>query len=309
MSATNHQSLLGLNICSPLHLASDAIRQALSSVNPALSPDTFRATIDAMRGFQVNNADSVLVTPDIVYGPDVRQKFNWYEPTKQPDFVPSKVLLFVHGGGFVGGDKREPDSPLYDNIGRWAAAHGMYAATINYRLAPQHPWPAGAEDVRLAVQAVAARVRSLIGTPAKVVAMGHSGGAVHVAGAVTLREPPPEVIGCVLLSGIYDNTIGKPNPAYFGERPELYSSQSSLPGLALSDIPLFLAVSELEPIRMHVEAISVMKARLDNEKTLPQFVVLDGNNHYSSVLLLNSVVDLLGPRLLEFFARIDSCCT
>jgi acetyl esterase/lipase len=37
---------------------------------------------------------------------------------------PAPVFLFVHGGGFVGGDKHVPGTPMYDHIGAWAVRHG-----------------------------------------------------------------------------------------------------------------------------------------------------------------------------------------
>ena len=54
------------------------------------------------------------------------------------------VLVFVHGGGFTGGNKSTPGSPFYDNVPLWAARNGLVGVNITYRLAPQHPWPAGA---------------------------------------------------------------------------------------------------------------------------------------------------------------------
>jgi hypothetical protein len=97
--------------------------------------------------------------------------------------------------------------------------------------------------------------------------------------------------------------VGKPNPAYFGERPELHEAQSTLTALSASGLPLFLIVAENDLAGMHRHAVAVLKGRMDHERPLPQFLVLDGNNHFSPVLLLNSTVDSLGPRLLEFIGR------
>jgi hypothetical protein len=56
---------------------------------------------------------------------------------------PLPVLVFVHGGGFVGGSKGGPGQALHDNIGRFAVEHGLIGATINYRFAPEFKFPSG----------------------------------------------------------------------------------------------------------------------------------------------------------------------
>ncbi len=287
------------------HEANCVVRDAVKSAGAVISKECLKATIAALAPFQQDNSETAEVTRDLAYGPDPRHKFDWFRPVAHRAQSAPKVVLFVHGGGFVGGDKREPDSPLYDNIGIWAAANGLHAATITYRLAPQHAWPAGGEDVRRAVEAVAAHAKKTLGTAPRIYVMGHSAGAVHVAAAVTMQAIPSEVAGCMLISGFYDNTVGTPNPAYFGERPEMYEAQSSLQSLSRSAFPMFLAVAELDPIRMHAQAVAVMKGRVDHGGATPQFVVLDANNHFSPVLLLNSRVDSFGPRLLEFMSRTD----
>ena len=72
---------------------------------------------------------------------------------RRREFSPRPVLIYVHGGAFVGGDKRTtPTSPFYDNIMLWAVKNGFVGVNATYRLAPQAPWPAGAEDMASVVQ-------------------------------------------------------------------------------------------------------------------------------------------------------------
>src|SRR5688572_1446137 len=68
---------------------------------------------------------------DLPYGPAERHRLDVY-PADGPD---APVLLFVHGGGFVSGDKRG-DPWFYGNVGRYFAAHGFLTVVANYRLAP-----------------------------------------------------------------------------------------------------------------------------------------------------------------------------
>ncbi len=57
------------------------------------------------------------------------------------------ALVFIHGGGWSGGNRADPgDHSANDSIRRVARA-GYVVYSIDYRLAPQHPWPAQREDV------------------------------------------------------------------------------------------------------------------------------------------------------------------
>ena len=56
------------------------------------------------------------------------------------------VLIYVHGGAYVGGDKTRDGKgqawPFYDSAMVWAVNNGMVVVNINYRLAPGAPYPA-----------------------------------------------------------------------------------------------------------------------------------------------------------------------
>ncbi len=56
---------------------------------------------------------------------------------------PFPTCILVHGGGFIRGDKQSYIKPLFEPLSK----AGFAWFTINYRLAPQHRWPACAEDV------------------------------------------------------------------------------------------------------------------------------------------------------------------
>src|SRR5262249_52305199 len=107
---------------------------------------------------------------DVSYGPHARHRLDVYPPAGKP----RAAVVFIHGGGFVAGDKNG-DGVFYRNIGRWLARQGFAAVLPNYRLAPDHPWPAGAQDVQAVLQWVNANA------DAPVVVLGQSAGASHVA--------------------------------------------------------------------------------------------------------------------------------
>jgi len=78
---------------------------------------------------------------DLKYGAAERNLLDVFMPQNVTSGRP--VLMFVHGGAFIGGNKRIPDSPFYDNIMLWAVKNGFIGVNIGYRLAPQFPMACG----------------------------------------------------------------------------------------------------------------------------------------------------------------------
>src|ERR1700733_6564009 len=120
---------------------------------------------------------------DLVYGDHERHRLDVHTAGTElsGEGAGAPVLLFVHGGGFTGGDKHVPGSPMYDHVGAWAVRNGWVGVTITYRLAPEHTWPSGAQDVAAAVQWVRDNIASYGGDPSRIVVAGPSAGCVHVA--------------------------------------------------------------------------------------------------------------------------------
>ena len=194
----------------------------------------------------------VRVERDLKYGPAERNRLDVFMPQATASGRP--VLIFVHGGAFVRGDKRAPDSPFYDNVMLWAVKNGFIGVNMTYRLAPQFPWPAGAEDIASAVLWVSKEIAERGGDPSRIYLMGHSAGAIHVASYVSHPEfhrvKNGGLKGAIIVSGIYDLTAGQrnePERSYFGDDPSRYAGESSLPGLLKTDIPLMAVSSELDP--------------------------------------------------------------
>jgi acetyl esterase/lipase len=194
----------------------------------------------------------VKVDRDVKYGPADRNVLDVFTPEAGSAFRP--VLIYVHGGGFVAGNKHPPGSPFYDNIMLWAVKNGFVGVNVTYRLAPQATWPAGAEDLAAAVQWVSQHITERGGDPVRIFLMGHSAGAVHVASYVSHPEfhkvKGGGLAGAIMLSGIYDLTAtpaGAPEIAYFGAESSRYAERSSLQGLLTSNTPLMIAAAELDP--------------------------------------------------------------
>lgn len=203
---------------------------------------------------QQEPCQGVKIERDVKYGPADRHLLDLFTPETGASGRP--VLIFIHGGGFVAGNKRAPGSPFYDNIVLWAANHGFVGVNATYRLAPQSPYPAGAEDIAAIIAWVTAKIDERGGDPARIYLMGHSAGAIHVANYVSHPEfhkvKGGGLAGAVMVSGLYEmgaSPMGDGEIAYFGSDPSRYAERSSLQGLLSTKIPLMIAAAELDPPR------------------------------------------------------------
>ncbi|HEY1900392.1 MAG TPA: alpha/beta hydrolase [Steroidobacteraceae bacterium] len=249
----------------------------------------------------------VKVSRDQAYGADGRHLLDVFEP--ETTGVGRPVLLFVHGGGFVAGDKHRPDSPYQDNVALWAVRHGLIGVNMTYRLAPQHPWPAGAMDVGAAVAWVHAHIAEHGGDPNRIILMGTSAGAAHAAAyAVNSRfhaGADSGLAGLVLLSGLYDMVAAPASQfqaAYFGEDKTNYVAGSTLQGLAKTRIPLLLVLTEMDPPEFQRQTLVLLEQCMQHNGRLPFYVHMTGHNHLSSTMHLNTSDTYLGERILDFIA-------
>jgi acetyl esterase len=109
-----------------------------------------------------------------------------------PDGERPPLIVFLHGGGFVLGDLESHDVPC-----RILARHsGAHVLAVDYRLAPEHPFPAPLEDALAALRWAHEHARSLGADPDRVAIAGDSAGGnlSAVASWLAVREnaaPPP----------------------------------------------------------------------------------------------------------------------
>ena len=268
--------------------------------------------IGAMRRLigPMHDAKAIAALPcarDLAYGEHPRQRLDVYEATKQA----RPALLYVHGGGFTAGDKLSADgAPFYQNVGLWAQQQGMVGIAMTYRLAPEFKWPAGAEDIGLAVAYLHDNAEALGIDPDRIVLMGQSAGAVHVANYLSQpalhRLPGSGVCAGILVSGLYDMVSAQANPpkaAYFADDPVSQVHQSALPGLLDCGIPLLIAVNEFDLPDFEQQAHLLVTAYLKRHGHLPWLSQIKGHNHISSILALGLDGDALGTEIALFLSR------
>jgi len=126
------------------------------------------------------------VTDRTIPGPAGEIPVRVYRPTGQGDGADGGggslgVLVFFHGGGWVIGDL---DS--HDHLCRLLCHRaGVVVVAVDYRLAPEHPYPAAVDDAWAATEWVCAHARELGGDPARVAVGGDSAGG-NLAAVVAL---------------------------------------------------------------------------------------------------------------------------
>lgn len=279
------------------------LARSLTDIGRVIDPEATGALYAPLHG-RAPFAD-VRIERDVKYGPAERNRLDVF--TTQPAGSEARpVFIFLHGGGFVAGDKNLPDSPFHDNVGVWAARNGLVGVNMTHRLAPQATWPAGAEDVAAAVRWVRDNIAAYGGDPTRIFLMGHSAGAVHVATYVAhARFHPAEghgLAGLIISSGIYDfstSTEAGTYTSYFGTDRARYAERSPRPALDKVDLPILLIDAELDPPRFleQAEALAVALRKAGNA---PQVLRLAGHGHISGNYSIGTLDTTLSKPLLDF---------
>ena len=250
----------------------------------------------------------IKITRDVKYGPAERNRLDVFVAETAGGARP--VLLYVHGGGFVRGDKTAPNSPFYDNIAVWAVHNGLVGVNMTYRFAPQSTWPSGPQDMAAAVRWVRANIASYGGDPSRIYMMGSSAGANHVAAYVAFPEfhaaPGSGLAGAILLSGspydltVFDN-IAEYKP-YFGSDTAKYPALSPIPGLLKTKVPLMVVHSGFDPPGIARESINLI-ATMCRQQHCPTEVLLKTHNHISEGEAIGTKDTELTDQLLAFMKR------
>lgn len=285
-------------------MQSSAIRQAISALGTTLGPDVVEAARKLFDTEQQAMAEQYpAVATDIAYGEHERHRLDIYGPAHAGKRgLP--VVLFVHGGGFLKGDKGSNQHWQNANVGRLCAQAGLIGAVMNYRLAPDNTWPSGGEDVSAAVAWLKNSVAEYGGDASNIILMGTSAGAVHLCTYLQLNPATEDVRGLVLLSGLYGFTrLDDRDTLYYGS-PELYGNRRPLEAISDTKMPLLVWCAEFDPPRFQEEFSSLLLERLKRHGRMPRSGILSGHNHYSMAMHLGSSDRRLSDEIIAFVQEL-----
>jgi acetyl esterase len=140
----------------------------------------------------------------VIDGPGGPLEVYWYDPA--PGTTGRPALLHIHGGGMIIGSAKS----MQHGPAGMAAALGIPVASVEYRLAPEHPFPAPQEDCLAALVWLASEAAALGVDPAQIGIMGESaGGGLAAAVALMARDQGgPHLAGQFLTYPMLDHRTG-----------------------------------------------------------------------------------------------------
>ncbi|MEO7242680.1 MAG: alpha/beta hydrolase [Variovorax sp.] len=266
-----------------------------------------------LRAAAKRSETAVHVRRDIAFGAEPRQILDVFAPIASSiegeRSTAAPVVIFVHGGAFVRGEKSSPDG-LYDNVLLWFASHGYVGVNLEYRLAPGAVFPAAVHDVAAGVEWTHDHIGGYGGDPRRIYLIGHSAGGTHVAsygfdphlGFLGRHTQALALISARLLA---DDSPENPNAAgvraYFGSDAAAHERCSPMMHAAQNAIPTFIAIAEFENPLLDVYGLEFAHRLAVARRRAPPFMQLAGHNHVSIVAHFNTDEDVLGRRLVAFF--------
>ena len=255
--------------------------------------------------------DGVTVVHDVAYGDNPRQVMDLYLPS-HPCADPNAklpVVIYVHGGAFVVGDKNS-NGEMFGNVTTWFARQGFIGINLEYRLAGEARYPAGAEDVAKACAFIKNNVADYGGDPARICLIGHSAGGTHTAGYAydpVVGQFGKDISHLVLVSARLRADAAPDNPnaanvkAYFGDDVALFEERSPVTHAAASSIPVFIVTTEFENPLLDVYGLELALKIGQAQRKAPRYLSVRRHNHVSIIAHFNTKDEFLGREIIDFF--------
>jgi acetyl esterase/lipase len=237
---------------------------------------------------------SVRVDRDIAYvddgGVDDAHLLDVIRPVG--DVTNAPVMLFVHGGAWVIGSKREQGLPMLFEL----ASRGWVCVTCNYRLSPKATWPDHVVDVKRALAWTRAHAHEYGGNPSRFLAIsgGSAGGQLASLAALTpsdaafqpgFEDADTSVDACVSLYGALEMTgdrtlMGRQGLALqkllstrvmkvaVDDAPALYAAASPIERI-IAAAPAFLVIQGTKDSLVPVEVARAFVAKFERTSGAP----------------------------------------
>ncbi|MEV7010901.1 alpha/beta hydrolase [Streptosporangium sp. NPDC051022] len=210
-----------------------------------------------------------VVRDDVAAGVPVRV----YRPEEGGRPLPA--IVYFHGGGWVFGSVERNDA-----LGRdLSARNGAVVVSVDYRLAPEHPFPAAADDAWAAVEDVFARPEAYGADPARIAVCGDSaGGNLAAVAAWRARDAGLRLVHQMLIYPVLDVAMDTPSyracatgfglgadeMAWFAEQYGGDPADPALVPLRLADKaglpPATVITAEYDPLRDEAETYAARLA-------------------------------------------------
>ena len=230
-----------------------------------------------------------------------KHRLDLFLPRGQKDFP---VLLFIHGGAWVSGDRR-----MYTSVGRVFAKNGVGTAVISYRLSPAVQHPAHIEDCARAFAWVKNHIGERGGRPDQIFVTGQSAGG-HLSALLCTNEKYlaqqqcslADIRGAIPISGIFEFRPGRFDRV-IGEGVE--AAESASPIRFLSDrCPPFLVLYAESDIPNCDQMSQRLCRELNQWKVPAESHEIVGRNHVSIMFrLMMDTRDPATQQMLRFIAR------
>ncbi len=294
----------------PMFNLPPAARQTMAEIGPIWGSNILKhrgLVVDAYTALhqQVSKA-GIAVKRDLPYGEHPRQVMDVFTPDGAKS---AAVVIFVHGGAFVRGNKSDNDE-IYSNVPYYFARHGYVGVNFEYRNAPEAQYPEAAVDIRESLAWLRANVGAHGGDPKRMFIIGHSAGGTHVGtyvfDPVMERRDDDGLAGVILISARLraDDSPANPNAAavksYFGDDVSLFAARSPVTHAANSRLPVLLAIAEFENPLLDAYGAEMFAALRLARPRAPRFVQMMAHNHTSIMAHMNTEEDYLGSEIRAF---------
>jgi acetyl esterase/lipase len=183
-----------------------AYRQAPVTLTPGNLAESRRAELDGTPSLEVLASGGARLQERLVPGPDGAPDVSLLVISPPAAGGPFPGLFHTHGGGMVMGNNR---TGLETMIG-WVTDPGLVIVSVEYRLAPEHPFPAGVEDCYAGLAWTAGHAAELGIDPRRLVVGGASaGGGLAAACSLMARDRGgPALAGQMLIYPMLDDRPG-----------------------------------------------------------------------------------------------------